>query len=566
VKAEKRSGGRKALAYNQAVLKRPGIFTRLVVFVVAALSAVPVAHAQQYNTGSTETIVVLPFENGSRAPGLEWIGEAFPEIIGRRLATATSLFVVPRSERVYALDRLGIPSNARPSLATLLRLGEEMDVDYLVLGRYAYDGQTFTATAQLLDVKKLHLSAELKETGPLTKLLDLQLALTWDMMRVLNPNQTSSRNAFVAAAPSVRLDALEKYIRGVIATDRGERLRNLRDAVRLNPAYYPAVMQLARTYYDARDYPNAASWFARIPANDPVAREAQFYLGMSEFYTGDYVHAQAAFDFVATRLPLTEVYNNLGVVAGRRGLKSAAEYFQRAVQADPGDADYHFNLAVALARSGESAAAAKQLRLGLEVRPADAEAKAFLGQLTAGAGAATNVGTSASAGKAAAKLPLERIKSNYDEASFRQLALEIENQTETRLANADPRTHANFHVQHGRQMLAENLLTVAERDFREAVLLDPANSGAHAGLARLLELTSDATGARAEARSSIQLKPNPDAFLVLARLDLHDNKAQAAGESVDKALQLEPANAAAQALKSAIAAKLAEKGQPLRNP
>jgi len=278
------------------------------------------------------------------------------------------------------------------------------------------------------------------------------------------------------------------------------------------------------------------------------------------------VHAQAAFDFVATRLPLTEVYNNLGVVAGRRGLKSATEYFQRAVQADPGDADYHFNLGVALARAGETSAAAKQLRLGLEVRPTDAEAKAFLAQLIAGGGA--NAGTAANGGKvpATGKLPLERIKSNYDEASFRQLALEIENQTETRLANTDARTHANFHVQHGRTMLTENLLTVAEADFREAVLLDPANSGAHAGLARVLELTSDAVGARAEAKSSLQLQPNVDAFLVLARLDLHDNKAQAAGESVDKALQLEPANAAAQALKSAIAAKLAERAQPLRNP
>jgi len=249
------------------------------VLLLTLLSSVPPAHAQ-YIAGATETIVVLPFENGSRAPGLEWIGEAFPEIMGRRLATATSLFVVPRADRVYALDRLGIPANARPSLATLLRLGEEMDVDYLVLGRYAYDGQTFTATAQLLDMKKLHLSPEIKESGPLTKLLDLELALTWDMMRVMNPNQTSSRNAFVAAAPSVRLDALEKYIRGVIATDRGERLRNLRDAVQLNPAYYPAVMQLARTYYEGRDYANAASWFARVPASDAAAREAQFYLGM----------------------------------------------------------------------------------------------------------------------------------------------------------------------------------------------------------------------------------------------------------------------------------------------
>ena len=550
------------VAYNQATLQRFALFA-MGLMALVFLCAASVARAQNA-AGGTETVVVLPFENGSKAPGLEWIGEAFPEVVGRRLAASTSLFVVPRNDRVYALDRLGIPANARPSLATLLRLGEEMDADFLVLGRYAYDGQTFTATAQLLDMKKLHLSPEVKEAGPLPKLLDLQLALTWDMMRVMNPGELSSRNAFVAAGPSVRLDALEKYIRGVIASDRAERLRNLREAVRLNPSYPPAVLLLARTYYDARDYANAASWFARVPAGDPAAREAQFYLGMSQFYTGDFVHAQAAFDFVATRLPLTEVYNNLGVVAGRRGLKTAAEYFQRAVQADPSDPDYHFNLAVALARSGDAAAAAKHLRQGLELRPADAEAKTFLDQLSSGTSAAATPAPG-TAGKSM-KLPLERIKSNYDEASFRQLALEIENLNETRLAKTDTHTHASFHVQHGRQMLAENFLTVAEKEFREAAVLDPANAVAHAGLARVLELTNDAVGARAEARSSVRLTPNADAFLVLARLDLRDNKTDAAAESVDKALQLEPANAEAQALKSAIAAKLAEKGQPLRNP
>ncbi len=463
---------------------------------------------------------------------------------------------------MYAFDRLGIPASARPSLATLLRLGDEMDVDYLVVGRYSYDGQTFVATAQLLDMKKLRLSSEVRESGPLTKLLDLERGLTWDLLRAMNPNQITSRNAFVAAGSSLRLDALEKYIRGVIATDRADRLRNLREAVRLNQAYTPAVLQLARTYYDARDYANAMSWFGRVPASDPAAREAQFFLGMSAYYTGDYARAQAAFDFVSKRMPLTEVYNNLGVIAGRRGLTTATDYFERATQADPGDADYHFNYAVALYRAGDGANAAKQLRQALELHPVDAEAKAFLERVNANPAPAPPASADPKAA-AGPKLPLERIKSNYDEASFRQLALEIENLNEERLSQTSARSHAAFHVQHGRQMLAENFLVVAEKDFREAVVLDPASAGAHAGLARVLEINGDAAGARAEAHSAIRLQPSVDAFLVLARLDLRDNKTEAAGESVDKALQLEPANAAAQSLKSAIAAKLAEKAQPL---
>jgi Tfp pilus assembly protein PilF/TolB-like protein len=527
-------------------------FVRIAWIALLAHLLAVAAPAQQAPAGLGQTLVVLPFENASKAPGLEWIGEAFPEIMGQRLAAASSLYVLPRQDRVYAFDRLGIPASARPSMATLLRLGEEMDVDYLVLGRYTYDGQTFTAAAQLLDLKKLHLSPEIRQSGPLPKLLDIQLQLTWELLRQVEPLQIVSRNSFIQSAPPVRLDALEKYIRGVIAPDAASRIRDLNDAVRLNPTYTPALLALARTYYDSRDYSKAASWYARVPTGDDAALEAQFYLGMSLFYAGDYAHAQNAFQFVAERLPLTEVLNNLGVVADRRGQKTAADYFQRAALADASDPDYRFNLAVALYKSGDGAGAAKQLRDALAIRP-DAEAKSFLEQVNAGP----------ASGK---KVPLERIKSNYDEASFRQLALEVENVNETRLAKSDARTHANFHVQHGRQMLAQDLLIVAEKDFREAVTLDPSNAAAHAGMARVLELTSDRAGARGEASTSLRLTPNAEAFLVLARLDMNDNKPEAAGASVDKALQLEPANADAQALKSAIAAKLAEKAQPLRNP
>jgi predicted Zn-dependent protease len=53
---------------------------------------------------------------------------------------------------------------------------------------------------------------------------------------------------------------------------------------------------------------------------------------------------------------------------------------------------------------------------------------------------------------------------------------------------------------------------------------------------------------------------------VLARLDLSENKVEAASQGVDRVLQLDPANGPAVALKRAIAAKLAQKAQPLLNP
>lgn len=505
---------------------------------------------------AARTLVVLPFENTSKAPGLEWISESFPEILGKRLASPL-LYIVSREDRSYAFDRAGVPANLHLSRATLYRIAEQMDADLVVLGAYSFDGQTFTARAQLLDMKALRLSAEQVESGTLVKLIDIQTALAWDLLRLVNPELPPSRDQFVAAAGAIRLDAFENYVRGVIATSRPIKIKHFREAIRLSPDYTMAMLQLARTYFDERDYEQAAPWFARVPRSDPAAREANFYLGLAAYYLGDFAKSEEAFDFVASRLPLTEVYNNLGAVSGRRGKRAEIDYFQKAVKADGSDSDYHFNLGVALYRAGDFAGASRQLRETLSLRPTDSEAKTLLDSIAAGSVARTTDGAvrvSDSGGRT--KIPMARIKRNYDETSFQQLALEIQNAAEARLAKTDSRSHAAFHVTRGREFLAKGFNAEAERDFREAIQLDPTSAAAHIGLARSLEDISDA-GARAEAQAALRLEPiSTEAMLVLARLDLKSNQPQAAEENVDRVLALEPENSAALALKRTIAEKI----------
>jgi tetratricopeptide (TPR) repeat protein/TolB-like protein len=510
----------------------------------------------QHVPGTIQTMVILPFENASKAPGIEWIGEAFPEVLGQRMSIP-SLTMFSRPDRIAAFDRLGVPVNLRPSRATAYRIAEEMDVDYVVMGRFTFDGQTFAASAQLLDMNKLRLYPEVSESGPLVKLIDIQTALAWDVMRLLNPMLVTSKNGFVKASQPIRLDALEAYIRGVIAGTGQERIRQFAVAVKLKPDYYLAILELGKTYYEQREYDSATKWLARIPKSDARAKEASFLLGLSAYYLGQFETAENAFAFVASRLPLTEVYNNLGVVASRRGQRKAVEYFQRAVQADPADADYHCNRGVALYRAADAGNAARQAREALSLRPSDAEAKSLLEMASGNGTPATIPGPRGRA--APPKVPLERIKRNYDEASLKQLAQEIENVAEMRMAKQPPRVHADYHIERGRELLSRGFVGEAEHEFREAITLDQNNGAGHAGLATVLETTGDAAAARNEARTSLRMQPSAEAYLVLARLDLRDNDPEAASQEVDRALALEPENASAVALKRTVQAKLAEK-------
>jgi tetratricopeptide (TPR) repeat protein len=379
-------------------------------------------------------------------------------------------------------------------------------------------------------------------------------------LRILRPNISVTKQAFTALGSPMRLDAFENYVRGVIASSTEEKITRLRAAVRVTPNYTDALLLLGKTYFLDRQYDAAIPWLERVPRSEAAGREASFFLALAAYYQGDLAKAESSLEFLVSQMPLFEVYNNLGVVAARRGEARALEYLQKAVDGDPNDPDYRFNLGAAYLRAGDATNAIRQLREACSLKPSDSDAKTLLdaAMMEASARSHGNAG-------AAAKVPTERMKRNYDESSFRQLALEIQATAEERLSKKDPRTHAQYHVARGQELLRQGFVTESEGEFREAVSLDPQNAEAHSGLARVLEAKQDAAGARTEAASALQLKPLAEPLLVLARLDLRENRAEAAADSVNRALKMEPSNGSALALKRAIAAKLAEKAQPLTN-
>ena len=378
----------------------------------------------------------MPFDNHSKVMGLDWIGEACPELLSQRMASP-KVNVVTRDNRIFAFDRAGVPAAVHPSRATVFNVSEQLGADYVVLGSYSVDGSAFQVSAQLLDIKKLRLSLPVQSSGPLTDFVELQTALAWLLLKQMpNPPQLTEQQ-FIKASAAIPLNAFENYIRGVTATNRQLKLRYFKEAIRLNPNYSLAQLQLGKVYYENHEYEQAAVWLGKVPKDDPIAGQSMFLLGMAEYYRGNLDRAYSAFSNLATRLPLTEVYNNLGVVDARRGRRSAAvEYFSKAVAADPNDPDYRFNLAVALFKNGDSGGATRQLKEGLQRRPNDAEAKSLLETISRVVPAPSNTaaGSASPVPPVLPRMPIERIKRVYDEALYRQLEMEINNLNEQRLS------------------------------------------------------------------------------------------------------------------------------------
>jgi len=496
-------------------------------------------------------LLVMPFDNRSSQSNLDWIGESMPEVLNQRL-TSAGFLPITRTDRLYALDHLGLPENFRPSRASMLRMAQTLDADYVIYGTYTLDGSTLKATAQILDVAGLKLGQPIEQQAELPHLIDLLNSLAWRTARQLDPSYSVAEQSFVAANSDIRLDAFENYIRGLVEAQYAERIRHLKEAVRLNPRFYAAWLTLGRAYFAHQDFELAYTTLGKLPKNDSHALEAQFYRGLALFYTGNYAKAEDAFAFVAAMLPLPEVVNDEGVAASRHG-RDGGPLFEQAIAIDPKDPDYHFNLAVSMRRRNNLAGAQHEIEIAGKLRPSDSEIQSVAALLKSEP--ARVVPTKAYPGAPESdppSEPLERIKRGYNEASFHQAAFELEQVQAMQLATLPAADRAKALTRQGTLFLNRGFVLEAERQFLDAVKADPSSASAHAGLAQVREHSGDPAAAREEAQKSLSLQPNVTAYLVLGRLDLAANQLPQATTDVKEALRVEPANPEARALLQAI--------------
>jgi tetratricopeptide (TPR) repeat protein len=508
------------------------------------------AIAQDPAEPAGRVVLVLPFDNHSGNPSLSWIGDSFPDTLNKRLNSAGFL-TISHDDRVFAYDHMGLPAGFKPTRATTIRIAQLLDANYVIIGSYnvqtspgsGVTNNRISIQAKVLSIDDLKLSSAIEDSAELPRLFDAENAVAWKVAGVLDPHFSVSEQTFLAAPGAVSLPAFEDYIRGSNASADVERLKRLLNAVSLAPDYADALLALGKEQYAERDFDAAAATLAKVPPTDRLALEANFYLGLARFNSADYAGAQKAFEFVTGRLPLPEVVNDEGVALSRQGKDSVAQ-FQRASSADPSDEDYHYNLAIALFRRGDTPGATREVAAALQLKPADNEAIELAAKLKAAApGARLNANSDSGFS------PLERIRRNYSETGFRQAAFQLDQVRAARMAMLPPDQRAAEYTQLGRQYLAESLLPEAETQFQSALAASPNSADAHAGMAQLREASGDPAKARDEAKTSLIMKPNVTALLVLARLDLADKQLAASAGDVARALQIAPTNAEAIALR-----------------
>ena len=374
-----------------------------------------------------QTVVVLPFFNISGSSSLDWIGESASETIREALA-AEGVLVLDRESRQEAYRRLSLRPSSQLTLASAIKVGDILDAERVVYGSFdatpllpesaPAENAGLKFSVRLLDLRQVKPVEAHTVSGSIHDLAEIQNRLAWLVLQgLLPPGRTLSEEQFLKQRKPVRLDAIESYIRGLLATSAEQKHRFFTQAARLDAGFSQPCFQLGRLLWIGKNYSVAAGWLERVAADSPNAIEAQFLLGLCRYALGDFEKAESSFRVVASFVPLNEVWNNLGAAQSRRNLPEAEESFRKALEGDPNDPAYRFNLGYALWKKGEFQVAADTFRTVLDLTPEDSQAILMLGRCL----------KKTPAGGVAIKIEgFERIKNEFEEMAYRQLRATLE--------------------------------------------------------------------------------------------------------------------------------------------
>jgi tetratricopeptide (TPR) repeat protein len=562
-------------------MKRPVFMTPLfVLFCTVALCCVvpPSVIAQQPSTGagaptgarvaaseaSQQGIyLVFPFENEGASPRLDWLGEGLEELTIQRLSAAGQQ-VYSHAGRTGELDRSGLPSTAKLSRASMLRTAQNMDADFVILGRFTSDGKSLVVESQILRVSPTKLLPAIRETGALDSLMDLHGRLLWRLLSTNDHAYTRSLEDFSKAQRPLRLDAFEHYVRGLLASEDDPRLRELREAARLEPEWPDPDFAIGDAYYSRRDCESALIWFAKVPKTHDRYVESVFATGVCRLLMNQPEKAEEVFASLQEALrhnlvsgaDLPEILNNLALARSRQSkTPPAVADLRRAAELDPDEDDYPFNLGLLALGAGDFAGAADYFREASERETDNAENRALMilalekggkkaeadqerdtAAETFGPDALPEVRLDA---KKDTLTRLERVRTEMDTTALRLEIVSAGDSANAVAADKGSGTPA-AHLRRGRQELSAGRVDAAESEFRAALAADPVSASAHNGLAEVYRRRGKLDDSAKELQASLEIRDSAVARTTLARVYLAQKKPDLARTEVERALKLAP--------------------------
>jgi len=502
---------------------------------------------------AADRVLVIPFENVTRDSRIFWLSEASAVILADDL-NALGAQALAREERRAAFERLQLPPAAALTDATVIRIGELVGASHVIVGTLNLENDQLVARARAIGLEAGRIEHDVTERGPTADLFLIFERLA----RRIGP---SSGAAAQVQMPRPPVAAFENYVKGLIAASPATSITYLNAALQLAPDLARARLALWESYSAQGQHDRALGALKGIPADSPWAARARFRTGLSQIQLSRYDDAFATFRALADENSDARLMNNLGVVQLRRGGAAAQSgmptyYFTKAVEADPGESDYFFNLGYAYWLDRDPGAALYWLREAVRRNQADGDAHFVLGAALAAAG---------NQAEAARERELaRRLSSTYEAWEKRPLAEVLKGlerlKTDVELPHAgtddavandtqrDQRELARFYLDRGRRLFLEERDTDALAELNRTLFLSPYEAEAHLLVGRIYLRGGRTHEAIDALKISIWSADSSDAHLALAEAYVQTREIAAAHDEAQRALALDPSSKQAQAL------------------
>jgi tetratricopeptide (TPR) repeat protein/TolB-like protein len=532
---------------------------------LAAAPSIPATPGVRVALPQVGIFLVFPFENAGAKPSLDWLGEGLEELTIQRLSAAGQQ-VFSHAGRLSEMDRYGIPATAKLSRATMLHIAQELDADFVVFGDFTADDKNLAVNVRVLRVNPVALFPVVRESGPLASLMDLHTRLTWRMLGTCDRSFPLNLADFSKLLRPLTLGAFEQYIRGLLANDDEARLRNLKEAARLEPNWPDPAYALGDVYFQRNDCTSALLWFARIPPSHERNIDAVFSSGVCRLRMGQPDKAEETFALLQDNLhrslangaDLPEILNNLALARARQNnFAAAVTALGRAREIDPDEDDYPFNLGLLALQQKELPTAATQFAEAVRREPDNPEDRAFLIYALDKSGNKTEAEAQREAAEEALGekgLPQLKVDSKNSETLVKyqrvtrelditSVRLQLEGpqmQSGAAAGASAPKDGAMAHLRRGHLELGAGRLDTAEKEFRATLVLDPQNASAHRELAEISRRRGKLDDAVNELQLSLAERDSAAVRTTLARIYLEQKKPDLARAELEKAVKLAP--------------------------
>jgi tetratricopeptide (TPR) repeat protein len=499
-------------------------------------------------------ILVMPLENTSRDSRIFWLGEASAVLLADEL-TALGAAAITREERRAAFERLQVPPSAALTDATVIRIGQLVGASRVIVGTVQLDGDTLVVRTRSLALEAGRVQSSATERGQISEIF----AICERLARIIVP--PSARIAPDGARDQPPLPAFENYIKGLMAEAPATAITYLNAALAIQPSFDRVRLALWDLYVAQDAHDKALAAVQPVMAASPWFRRARFRAGLSQLHLKRFDESFAVFKALADSRPTPNVLNNLGVVQLRRGSGVTAEsglpvyYFGRAAESDNTDPDLFFNLGYAYWFDRDTKAAIYWLREAVRRDPTDGDAHFVLGTALAAAG---------NPGEANREKDLaRRLSSTYEEWEKRpasevvprgleRLKSDVELPRASRVegmlttsGQRDQRELAQFYLDRGRRLYAQESDRDALAELTRALFLSPYLPEAHLLLGRIHLRGGRFQESIDALKISIWSAESVDAHVVMADAYMGLENLPAARAEAERALAMDPSSTAA---------------------